>query len=102
VNTSGTVNSTGPGGYVTGTYSGQSTIMTPGGTTTNYVPYSISRNDTEATFWARVDPRSIRLGVLYEPLPTLFARVWNEIPGSSRLELSKAPQLLKQTSCPGM
>jgi PDZ domain len=69
VNTTGTVNAYGTGGYATGTYSGQSTIMTPGGTTTHYMPYSISRNDTEATFWARVDPRSIRLGVLYEPLP---------------------------------
>ena len=69
MNTSGTVNSTGPGGYVTGTYSGQSTIMTPGGSTTHYVPYAISRNDAEASFWARQDPRGIRLGVLFEPLP---------------------------------
>jgi membrane-associated protease RseP (regulator of RpoE activity) len=68
VNTNGTVNANGPGGNVTGTYSGQSTVMTPGGTTTYAIPYAVNRNDTVATFWARQDPRSIRLGVLYESL----------------------------------
>jgi hypothetical protein len=69
VNTTGTVNANGPGGNVTGSYSGQSTVMTPGGTTTYAMPYSVSRNDTVATFWARQDPRSIRLGVMYASLP---------------------------------
>jgi membrane-associated protease RseP (regulator of RpoE activity) len=69
VNTTGTVNAYGSGGYATGTYSGQSTIMTPGGTTTYALPYSVNRNDVVATFWAHQDPRSIRLGIVYVPLP---------------------------------
>ena len=69
VNTSGTVNAYGTGGYATGNYSGQSTITSPGGTTTYNMPYSVSRNDTVATFWAKQDPTTIRLGVIYAPLP---------------------------------
>ena len=69
VNTSGTVNSYGSAGYASGTYSGQSTIVTPGGSTTYAMPYSVSRNDTLATFWVHSDPSKIRLGVNYGPLP---------------------------------
>jgi hypothetical protein len=69
VNTSGTVNAYGTGGYATGNYSGQSTITSPGGTTTYNMPYSVSRNDMVATFWAKLDPATIRLGVIYAPLP---------------------------------
>ena len=69
VNTSGTVNSYGSGGYATGTYSGQSTITSPGGSSTYQIPYSVTRNDVVATFWAHQDPATIRLGVIFEALP---------------------------------
>lgn len=69
VRSNGTVNSFGPGGYATGTYSGQSTITTPGGFTTYQIPYSVSRNDTVATFWVHQDMSKVSLGVLYGPLP---------------------------------
>jgi hypothetical protein len=69
VSTSGTVNSYGSGGYATGTYSGQSTITTPGGTTTYNIPYSVSRNDVVATYWVHLDLAKVRLGVDFVPLP---------------------------------
>lgn len=69
VTTNGTVNSYGPGGYATGTYSGQSTITSPGGVTTYEIPYSITRNDMVATFWARLDVSKDILGVLFNSLP---------------------------------
>ena len=69
VNTSGTVNAYGSGGYATGNYSGQSTIMSPGGTSIYNIPYSVSRNDVVATFWVHQNPSTIRLGINYGPLP---------------------------------
>jgi hypothetical protein len=69
VNTSGTVNTYGSGGYATGNYSGQSTVMTPGGTSTYNIPYSVSRNDVVATFWVHQNPSTYRLGVIPGPLP---------------------------------
>ena len=66
---SGTVSSYGSGGYATGNYSGQGTIVTPGGTSTYAIPYSVSRNHVVATFWVRQDASQIRLGVNYAPLP---------------------------------
>jgi hypothetical protein len=74
-NSSGTASSYGPGGYATGTYEGQSTITSPGGTTTYNIPYSVSRNDMVATFWARLDRSKIRLGVVTASLPDAFRKV---------------------------
>jgi len=68
-NTTGTLSAYGTGGYSTGTYSGQSTMTSPGGSTTYAIPYSVSRNDVVATFWVRQDPSKIRLGVNTVPLP---------------------------------
>lgn len=65
VNTTGTVSN----GYGSSTYNGYSTVTTPGGTTTNMIPYSVNRDDAEAIFFALQDPRTIRLGVIYVPLP---------------------------------
>jgi S1-C subfamily serine protease len=69
VSTSGTVSSYGSGGYATGSYSGQGTIVTPGDSTTYAIPYSIDRNNVVATFWVRQKPQAIRLGALIAPLP---------------------------------
>ncbi len=69
VTASGTVSSYGSGGYATGNYSGQGTVVTPGGTSTYAIPYSVSRNDVVATFWAHLDPSKIRFGAFYLPLP---------------------------------
>lgn len=69
VSSNGTVSSYGSGGYATGTYSGESTITTPGGTTTYAIPYSISRNDMVATFWVRQDVSKVRLGAYVQELP---------------------------------
>ena len=68
VNTTGTVNAYGSGGYASGTYNANSTVTMPGGTTTNFIPYSIQRNSYLATYWALRDVSKIRLGVQTIPL----------------------------------
>ena len=68
VNTSGTVNTYGSGGYATGTYNSTGTVTMPGETTTNYLPYSIPRNTFYASYWARGDPNKMRLGAYWVPL----------------------------------
>lgn len=68
VNTSGTVNSYGSGGYATGTYSGTGTITTPGGSTTYQMPYQFDRNNYDATFWVKRDTSKIMLGINPGPL----------------------------------
>lgn len=69
VTSNGTVSSYGPGGFATGTYSGESTITTPGGVSTYDIPYSISRYDMLATFWVRQDISKLRLGADVHNLP---------------------------------
>jgi PDZ domain len=69
VNTTGTVNSYGSGGYATGNYNATSTITTPGTPTTYQIPYSIVRNEYFASYWAKQDPNKARLGVRSEPIP---------------------------------
>jgi hypothetical protein len=69
VTTNGTVSSYGPGGYASGTYSGEGTITTPGGVTTYEMPYTISRNDMVATFWVHEDVSKLRLGANVIELP---------------------------------
>jgi len=68
VNTSGTVNTYGSGGYATGTYSSTGTLTMPGATTTNSLPYSIPRNTFFASYWAKGDPNKMRLGAYWVPL----------------------------------
>ena len=68
VNTSGTVNAYGAGGYATGTYSGTGTITMPGGYNTYAIPYNVARNTFFASYWVKQDPNKIRLGVRYAPL----------------------------------
>lgn len=68
VNTSGTVNTYGSGGYATGTYDSTGTVTMPGATTTNYLPYSIPRNTFYASYWAKGDPQKMRLGAYWVPL----------------------------------
>ena len=69
VNTSGTVNSYGMGGYASGSYNGTSTITTPGGTSTYAIPYSFNRNQYDATYWVKRANDKIRFGVNDAPLP---------------------------------
>jgi hypothetical protein len=68
VNTTGTVNSYGSGGYANGTYNSSSTVAMPGGYSTYSIPYNISRNDFYASFWAKRSPEKMRLGVNPAPL----------------------------------
>ena len=68
VSTSGTVNSYGSGGYATGTYSGNGTVTTPGGSTSYQLPYQFERNDYDATFWVKRDTSKIILGINPGPL----------------------------------
>lgn len=63
VNSSGTVNSYGSGGYANGTYSGTSTVTMPGGSTTYNIPYAIARSDFFASYWVATDTSKLRLGV---------------------------------------
>lgn len=69
VNTNGTVNSYGSGGYANGTYNSTSTVAVPGGYSTYSIPYSVTRNDFFASYWARRSPEKMRLGVNPVPLP---------------------------------
>jgi hypothetical protein len=56
VNTTGTVNSYGSGGYATGNYNSTSTVAMPGGYSTYNIPYNVSRNDFFASYWHRQLP----------------------------------------------
>lgn len=69
VNTTGTVNTYGTGGYASGSYSGTSTVTMPGGSTTYNIPYAISRSDIFASYWVARDPAKMRLGVNAVNLP---------------------------------
>lgn len=69
VNTTGSMNSYGSGGYATGTYNSTSTVAVPGGYSTYNIPYNISRNDFFASYWAKMDPDKMILGARYAPLP---------------------------------
>jgi hypothetical protein len=69
VNTSGTVNSYGSGGYANGTYNGTSTVTMPGGSTTYNIPYAIARSDFFASYWVASDPAKMRLGTRPVDLP---------------------------------
>jgi hypothetical protein len=69
VNTSGTVNTYGSGGYGSGNYSSTGTITTPGGYSTYAIPYSVSRNTFFASYWVKQDTAKMRLGIRYSPLP---------------------------------
>jgi hypothetical protein len=68
VNTSGTVNSYGTGGYASGTYNGTNTVTTPGGASTYALPYSFNRNQYDATYWVKRANDKIRFGVNVLPL----------------------------------
>lgn len=68
VSTTGTVNSYGSNGYGSGTYNANSTITSPGGSTTYQLPYSVSRNNYFASYWVKQDTSKMRLGVRYGPL----------------------------------
>jgi hypothetical protein len=68
VNTSGTVNAYGSGGYASGTYNGTSTISTPGGVSTYQIPYQFERHTYDATFWVKRATDKIMLGVNPAPL----------------------------------
>jgi len=69
VNTTGTVNSYGSGGYATGDYNSTSTVAMPGGYSTYNIPYNISRNDFFASYWVQQNIDKMRLGIRYVPLP---------------------------------
>lgn len=69
VNTAGTVNAYGSGGYATGNYNATSTITSPGIPTTYQIPYSVVRNEYFASYWAAQDPNKARLGARAAPLP---------------------------------
>lgn len=69
VNTTGTVNSYGSGGYATGNYNSTSTVAMPGGYSTYNIPYNVSRNDFFASYWVKQDVDKMRLGIRYVPLP---------------------------------
>jgi hypothetical protein len=69
VNTTGSMNAYGTGGYATGTYNSMSTIAMPGGSTTYNIPYNIPRDEFFASYWAKQDPTKMRLGIRYLPLP---------------------------------
>jgi hypothetical protein len=64
VNTSGTVNAYGS----TGNYSATSTVTSPGGNTTYEIPFSVDRNTFYASYWAKLDPNKIRIGLRWVPL----------------------------------
>jgi hypothetical protein len=69
VNTNGTVNTYGSGGYASGTYNSTSTVTMPGGTTTYNMPYAISRSDIFSSYWVARDPAKMRLGANAVNLP---------------------------------
>jgi S1-C subfamily serine protease len=69
VNTTGTVNSYGSGGYATGNYNATSTITNPGARTTYQIPFSVVRNEYFASYWAKEDLNKARLGARAAPLP---------------------------------
>src|SRR5580704_2255867 len=69
INTGGTVNVSGSGGYASGTYNSTGTVVTPGGTSTYAVPYSFERDSFLATFWAKRDVDKIIFGVNGDSLP---------------------------------
>jgi membrane-associated protease RseP (regulator of RpoE activity) len=74
--TSGTASAYGSGGYASGTYQGTTTTTLPGSTTYYSSPYNVQRFDQSASYWARVDPRTIRLGAYYDDLtPELRQRL---------------------------
>jgi hypothetical protein len=68
VNTAGTINAYGSGGYATGNYNSTGTITTPGGYSTYAIPYSVNRNTFFASYWAQLDTNKIHLGVFPAPL----------------------------------
>ena len=65
VNTSGTVY----GNSGSANYNSTSTVTSPGGYSTYAIPYSVTRNDYFASYWAKRDPNKIHLGCNYGPLP---------------------------------
>lgn len=65
VNTSGTLY----GNAGSANYNSTSTITSPGGSTTYAIPFSVTRNDYFASYWAKRDPNKIHLGLNYGPLP---------------------------------
>jgi hypothetical protein len=69
VNTTGTINAYGSGGWGTATYNGQGTIVSADGTSTYGTPYAVSRNDVLASFWVLQDLTKVRLGMIYGALP---------------------------------
>ncbi len=68
VNTSGTVNSYGTGGYASGNYNSTGTITNPGGYSTYAIPYSVNRNTFYASYWVKQDVSKMHLGVVPVPL----------------------------------
>ncbi|MFI4869435.1 MAG: PDZ domain-containing protein [Steroidobacterales bacterium] len=68
INTSGTVNTYGSGGYGSGSYNSTGTITTSGGYSTYAIPYTVNRNTFFASYWAKQDTNKMRLGVRYAPL----------------------------------
>jgi hypothetical protein len=68
VNTSGTVDTYGSGGYASGNYSSSGTITTPGGYSTYAIPYSVNRNTFFASYWVKQDVSKMHLGVQFVPL----------------------------------
>ena len=68
VNTSGTVNTYGSGGYGTGSYNSTGTITTPGGYSTYAIPYSVSRNTFSASYWVKENVSKLHLGVVGAPV----------------------------------
>jgi S1-C subfamily serine protease len=68
VSTTGTVSGYGSGGYASGNYTADSTVTVPGGTATNFIPYSVVRNAYFASYWIQRDVSKIRFGANYGPL----------------------------------
>lgn len=68
VNTSGTVNAYGSGGYASGNYNSTGTITAPGGYSTYAIPYSVNRNTFFASYWVKEDVSKLHLGVQGVPL----------------------------------
>src|ERR1039458_1833571 len=68
VNTSGTVNTYGSGGYGTGSYNSTGTITTPGGYSTYAIPYSVNRNTFSASYWVKENVSKLHLGVVGAPV----------------------------------
>ncbi|MBS1766174.1 MAG: PDZ domain-containing protein [Acidobacteria bacterium] len=72
-NTTGTANAYGSGGWASGSYQGTSTTWIPGGTATNYIPYTIQRYDFFASYWIK---RQFHFGAYTADLtPELRARI---------------------------